>query len=151
MSRPPASPDGAKNVTIGIRITPKMRFGLELMSRLHGRAMAEVVSYAIEEVFSSEIEGLWDDQGAPEAGGKRPLLNLLWAEQGSDRLANIALRCPQLLTPGEKRMWAHIKEMPQLWSGDGREESNLKRDALAQEWPAIQKRFSLSARSRVTV
>jgi hypothetical protein len=148
MPRPPASADGPKNVTIGIRITPKMRFGLELMSRLHGRPMAEVVSYAIEEVFSSEIEGLWDDQGAPEAGGKRPLLSLLWAERASDRLANIALQCPQLLTNAERRMWARIERMPELWSGAGGTEVDLKRDVLEEQWPTIQQQFSLGSRDR---
>lgn len=149
MPRPPVSEDGAKNVTVNLRMTAKTRFGLELMTRLYGRPMAEVITYAIEEVFSSEIEGLWDDEGAPEAGGKRPILNLLWAERGSDRFANMALRCPKLLTVGEERMWAHIKQMPQLWSGEGREEADLNRDLLAQEWAAIQQRFTLTSRSRV--
>jgi hypothetical protein len=130
-------------------MTAKMRFGLELMIRLYQRPMTEVISLAIEEAFSSEIEGLWDDKGPAEAGGKRPLLNLLWAERGSDRLANMALRCPELLSPGERRMWAYITKVPHLWSGDGREETDLNREALAAEWAAIGEKFALTSRSRV--
>lgn len=133
-------------MTISVRMTPKMRFGLELMSRLHARPVAEVVSYAISEVFTSEIEGLYDDQGPVETGGKRYLLNLLWSDRASDRLANIALQCPQLLTTAERRMWTRIEQMPELWSGDVRDESHLLRDVLAQRWTEIEQEFSLGGR-----
>lgn len=149
--RKPSSPDGAKNVTLSVRITAKSRFGLELMSRLHRRTIPEVVSYAIEEVFTSEIEGLFDDRGAPETGGKRYLLPLLWAERPSDRLANIALHCPELLLPSEKRMWTHITTLPNLWRGTGRAPADLEREALAAHWSSIEHEFSLGSRSHGAV
>lgn len=143
MARTPASPDGAKNVTISIRMTPKMRFGLELMSRLHDRSVPDVVSYAITEVFTSEIEGLYDDRGPQETGGKRYLLNLLWAERPSDRLANIALQSPELLTTAERRMWSEIEQMPEFWSGHERGESQLQREVLAKQWAQVEEKFRL--------
>lgn len=148
MPKPPSGPDGAKNVTISIRMTPKMRFGLDLMTRLHSRPMADVVTYAIEEVFTSEIEGLWDHNGPEEVGGKRYLLSLLWAERASDRFANIALHCPQLLTTAERRMWSRILHMPELWSCPERGEPSLKREVLAQQWAGIQEHFSLGGRGQ---
>ena len=146
MARTPSSPDGAKNVTISIRMTPKMRFGLELMSRLHNRTLPEVVGYAITEVFTSEIEGLYDNRGPEEVGGKRYLLNLLWADRASDRLANLAFQCPELLTIPETRMWSRITQIEQLWSGDARDETHLNRDALAERWQSLEQEFSLGAR-----
>lgn len=148
MPRTPSSPDGAKNVTLSVRITAKARFGLELMSRLHGRTIPEVVSYAIEEVLTSEIEGLYDDRGPAETAGKRYLLPLLWAERPSDRMANIGLHCPDLLEPAERRLWAHIEAQSELWTGAGRGERDLNRDALAQQWESIREKFSLGGRAQ---
>lgn len=138
MPRTPTSADGPKNVTVSVRVTPKMRFGLEMMSRLHHRPIPELVVNAIQEVFSSEIEGLWDDKGPREGGGRRSLLNVLWAERASDRVANIAFECPQLLSGPERRLWGVVKADERFWTEKGvRRASTLLRDELAANWNNI--------------
>lgn len=139
MPRTAKGPDGPKNVTVSVRVSPKVRFGLEMMSRLHHRTVPEIVSDAIDQVFGSEIEGLYDDKGAPEAGGKRPLLNLLWAERPSDRLANIAFECPQLLSSPEKKVWSQVLDDPRFWTtAKARTPRNLLRDELAARWEELE-------------
>jgi hypothetical protein len=138
MPRTAKGPDGPKNVTVSVRVSPKVRFGLEMMSRLHHRTVPEIVSDAIDQVFGSEIEGLYDDKGAPEAGGKRPLLNLLWAERPSDRLANIAFECPQLLSSPEKKVWNQVLADPRFWTtAKAHTPRNLRRDELAAHWEEL--------------
>ena len=138
MPRTAKGPDGPKNVTVSVRVSPKVRFGLEMMSRLHHRTVPEIVSDAIDQVFSSEIEGLYDDSGPPEVGGKRPLLNVLWAERPSDRLPNIALECPYLLSSPEKKVWNQVLVDPRFWTtSKARTSSNLRRDELAAQWKEL--------------
>ena len=139
MARTAKSADGAKTSTLSVRLTPKMRFGLEMMARLHRDSIPDIVSRAIEDVFSSEIEGLWDFKGVIETGGKRPLLNLLWADRPSDRLANIAFHCPELLSTAELRLWTSVKSEPKFWRETyGKTPETLLRDTLAECWDAIQ-------------
>lgn len=115
-----------------------MRFGLEMMSRLHHRPIPEIITNAIQEVFTSEVEGLWDDQGPAEVGGQRPLLNVLWAERVSDRVANIAFECPTLLSGQERRLWKAIEADKRFWAmPEVRIPSNLLRDELAARWEVI--------------
>ena len=138
MPRIATGPDGPKNVTVSVRVSPKVRFGLEMMSRLHHRTVPEIVSDAINQVFSSELEGLYDDNGPPEAGGQRPLMNLLWAERPSDRLANIALECPSLLSSPEKKVWNQVIDDPRFWkTAKARTLSNLLRNELAAHWEEL--------------
>lgn len=139
MARTAKGADGAKTSTLSVRLTPKMRFGLEMMARLHRDTIPEIVSRAINDVFSSELEGLWDNEGHVESGGKRHLLNLLWADRPSDRLANIAFHCPDLLSTAELRLWTKIKSERKFWSEpDVQSERNLLRDTLAECWDALQ-------------
>ena len=138
MPRTPSSPDGPKNITVSVRVSPKMRFGLEMMSRLHHRPIPDIITNAINEVFSSELEGLWDDGGPPEAGGRRHILPVLWAERASDRIANIAFVCPQLLSGPERRLWKTVEADTRFWKKPGsRAQSNLLRDELAAHWETI--------------
>lgn len=139
MARTAKSADGAKTSTLSVRLTPKMRFGLEIMARLHRDTVPEIVTRAINDVFSSEFEGLWDYEGPEESGSKRPLLNLLWAEEPSDRLVNIALYSPNLLSTVERRIWMKIKNDPKFWNNPQELTlASLRRDFLAECWEAMQ-------------
>ena len=69
MARTPKGDDGSRNVTMSIRVTPKMRFNLEMMARLHRDTVPNIVTRAINDVFSSEVEGLWDYGGADSENG----------------------------------------------------------------------------------
>ena len=53
----PTSTDGLKNTALSVRVTPKMRFGLKMTSGLHLRPIPEIITYAIQGIFSSELDG----------------------------------------------------------------------------------------------
>jgi hypothetical protein len=88
-----------------------MKFGLEIMSRLHHYSIPEIVNRAIHDVFSSENEGLSDWNG--ESGERRFLLDTLWRKL--------------------------VLEEPKYWSDPTeRTDPFLQREVLAQDWDAIE-------------
>ena len=136
----PVGPDGARSALLSVRVTPKLMFGLEMMSRLHRASIPDIVSRAIKDVFTSDFEGLWDyeDDAKTEPGLRRYLLDLLWAERPSDRFANIAFHCEYLMPTADVRLWSRIKSKAKFWQPDEpRTEANLLREALADDWAAI--------------
>jgi hypothetical protein len=140
----PTGPEGARNAVIGVRVTPKVKFGLDLLSRLHRASLPDLLTIAINDLFSSERFGLWDvvpGQGPTpddEVPTHRNLLNHLWAERSSDRFANIALKKRSLLLMTEGRLWSHIEGIPKYWSHQTRRnEEDLQRDVLAEDWESL--------------
>nr|WP_315235543.1 hypothetical protein [uncultured Albidiferax sp.] len=132
-----AGPDGAKTAPLSVRLTPKMKFGLEIMSRLHHYTIPEIVTRAIHDVFNSENEGLSDLNG--KSGGRRYLLDTLWSDTPSEVLANLAFRAGNLMSAPEKRMWKLIVGEPKYWSDPTeRTEPYLRGDVLAQDWKEIE-------------
>jgi len=138
----PTGPEGPRNSLLSVRVTPKVRFGLEMLSRLHNTPIPDLVIRAIRELFNSEHEGLWDYDYEPvegEPNGPRYLLDILWAEKPSDRLANIGLNCKNLLTLDEKRLWLNITSQPKYWRHESqRTEAELRRDVLAEDWDTLE-------------
>lgn len=139
MGRPRTSEDGPKVSTLSVRLTARMKFGLEMMSRLHHTPIPDIVTRAINNVFSSEHQGLSDFEGdLPETNGYRDLLKLLWSERPSDRLVNIAFHCPTLLSLDEKKLWSMIKNMHEFWLEPAvYAEQNVRRDYLALHWEEL--------------
>lgn len=132
-----AGPDGAKTAPLSVRVTPKMKFGLEIMSRLHHYTIPEIVTRAIQDVFDSEHEGLSDLNG--KSGARRYLLDTLWSNSPSEVLANLAFRAGNLMSAPEKRMWKLVVGEPKYWSDPSeRTEPYLRTDVLAQDWEGIE-------------
>ena len=134
----PTGPDGARSAVLSVRLTPKLRFGLEMLSRLHRESLPDILSRAINDVLTSEHDGLWD-YAPGESERPRMLMPLLWDERSSDRLANIAFNCPHLLTASENRLWTLVKTKTDLWNSKQEySPENLNRDALAECWGKLQ-------------
>lgn len=138
----PASPGGARSALLSTRVTPKLMFGLEMMSRLHRSPIPDIVSRAIKDVFDSDFEGFWDlqaTQSEDQTTERRPLLEILWADKPSDRFANIAFFCDRLMSSSDVRLWSYVKTQPQFWMpGVPQTESSLRRDVLATQWEDVQ-------------
>ena len=138
----PTGPDGPRNALVSVRVTPKVRFGLEMLSRLRNTPMPDLVIRAIQDLFTSENEGLWDYDYEPvqgEPNGPRFLLDILWADTASERLAKIAFNCKGLLSLDERRLWQRILGEAKYWHQSAeRTEDQLKLDALEQDWASLQ-------------
>ena len=143
MGRPPKDAAGSRSSNLTIRLTPKMRFGLDMMSRLYHESIPDIMARAVNDVFGCSYQGLSDwDGDIVEVNGYRDLMKLLWSERPSDRVANIALHCKKLLAAPEIRLWDLVKSKPEFWADPADfTEKSLRREVLAKRWDALQEEF----------
>jgi hypothetical protein len=141
----PVGPQGAKTVVLSLKVTPKVRFGLEMLSRMRNTSVPDLVTRAVTDLFDSESIGLWvDDDKRPDEdfAGRRYLLDELWAERPSDRFANIALRSADLCTIDERGLWLYVEGQPKYWTHKKlRTEKEFLRDALALDWDELKSAY----------
>lgn len=141
----PSGRDGTKSKTMTIRLTPKMKFGIELASKLYRINEQEVVLRALSEFFAAGHSGFaielpWaqgEGQNGPSA--QTNILDLCWAERESDRFANMAMLLPSLLSKNEQRLWSEIRGCGEYWAEEftGSNPEALVRDKLAEAWPKL--------------
>lgn len=134
-----AGPEGRKSELLSVRLTPRVRYGLDLVARLHRETVPEVVARAVAELFTSEHGGLFvhvgDDDKFPTN-----LLKLVWADLPSDRLINLALRYPSVMTLAERDLWQRICNTPKYWRCESADtqpkpsEATILRTVVAEEW-----------------
>jgi len=144
MGRPPGR-DGAKTKTMTVRLTPKMKFGIELTAKLYRESEQEVVLRALSELFGAEHGGLLvdlprtseEDHDIPHF--PTDILESCWAERESDRFANLAMLMPSLLSLSEQRLWSEIRGCAKYWTeaSEGNGSQELLRNALAEDWPKL--------------
>jgi len=135
------APSDRKSVGIAVRLHPKTMFGIELMRRLHKESVAEVVTRALEDAF-------WNDSGGlripiPGTDMSENLLEAVWAERPSDRVANLAFCHRQALTRTEEEIWKEVEKAKKYWSTDqkdapsSRSKETLQWDVLAEDWEKL--------------
>jgi hypothetical protein len=89
--RPPRSP-GEKLDQFSIRLTPKLKFGLELLARAQNRSLSQAVEWALQVGLNSfRVNNEWEKVS--------DLLDRVWEEKTDfDRLYAIYLGAPNLLS-----------------------------------------------------
>ncbi len=87
-----------KTDTIGVRVSPRLRFALDLLARKHGASLSTIMVMAAEKLIESE--GL--TTVPPEE--EKSLLDKLWSESESERLLALLKHAPTLLTHPERTM-----------------------------------------------
>lgn len=91
-----------KSEVITIRINPKLKFGLELMARLHNRSVAQTVEMAIQRVLEDPFDGI---QNLRDVRYERDLIEKLWSPHRGERLLRMVLTHPELLSYEEEVLW----------------------------------------------
>jgi hypothetical protein len=104
-----------KAESITVRVSPKLKFGLELLSRKQHRTLSSVVEWALEKAMQDKIEGLWANKKYSEE--KVYILDEVWDIDEPDRLVNLAFEFPNLLTYEEEVLWKLIRENGFVWMG----------------------------------
>jgi hypothetical protein len=103
-----------KGEVVTLRLTPRTRYGLELLARQQRRPLSSVAEWAFHEVFKTESI-------APSFGEEKTLkeaVDDLWDPLEPDRLVKLAQKYPSLLTYEEDLIWKVIKEEPSFWLKD---------------------------------
>lgn len=101
------STDQTKSENINVRVTPKSRFGIELLARKQRRNLSNVVEWVLQKAMNNPNEGLFEL--APN-GNTHNLLDILWNVDEFDRLYYMATFQEDLLTYEEERLIKLIRE-----------------------------------------
>lgn len=102
-----------KGQLFSLRLTPRMRFGLELLARKWGTNVAAVVTVSVEQMFNSDSMGL----RLPPRGRDEPVIavDFVWSPHEHERFARLGEYFPELLSDGERYLWRMIEEDPRYW------------------------------------
>lgn len=107
-------PPERKTETLSLRIDPKTRYGLEMLSRLQRRSATGVVEWTLTNAFASE--SLRDVEG--HGSSLADAMDTLWQPDEPSRLLAMAFFYPALLTYEEERMFAVMTATLALWTNE---------------------------------
>lgn len=128
----------SKTEVIAIRVTPKMRYALELHSRLQHRSVGQTVERALGQYLADPEEGLVSDN---ERGERHFIIDEVWSASPAVRLIRLATLYPKLLSYEEEVAWEVIcrglgYEVPGFSAQDSPERCyDLHR--LERDWPVL--------------
>lgn len=112
------------SVNLSLRLDPRSKYLIDLLSRHHKRTITGVIEWAVERAGS---EAVFDgDRGTTFLEA----VNNLWSTDESVRLANLALTRPDLLDYDEQRIWDTIRMSPGFWGASG----DILFSVLQKEW-----------------
>lgn len=110
MPRPLTSNPRSNVVTL--RVTPKMRWGLELLAKQRGETLTEVVIHAVDRLFRDTDVGLVRAAGQP---AELDLLDQTWAPEECERVVRLAMACPELLDDRQRYLWLRVRDERAVW------------------------------------
>jgi len=85
--------------SLTVRISPKQKFGLELLKRKQRRNITDIIAWTIEKIFKDPEEGLIERNRELEEVN---LLDLLWDIDEIERIKKIATYRPNFLLYDEE-------------------------------------------------
>lgn len=91
-----------KSEVITIRMNPKLKFGLELVARLHNRSVAQTVEMAIPRVLEDPFDVI---QNSRDVRYDRFIVNRLRTPTRGERLLKMVLADPELQSFEEEILW----------------------------------------------
>jgi len=127
-----------RSETLTVRLTPKIKYGLELQARKQHRTLAGVVEWAIERGLNDEVDGLTkkitveSDSGNVE-GRNYNLLEYVWDPNEAKRLCLLGTFAPELMTYEEQKIWAFIAQNAYYWRVGG---TSLENEEVIYTWMA---------------
>jgi len=118
------SSSGAKSDVITVRLSPKLKYGLEILSRKQHRPLSSVVTWAIEQAINDPENGLYKNMSKGlKVAEPMQMLEVLWDVDAADRLVKLATHCPELMTYEQEKLIKAFKEGGQ-WPKKGDREVN---------------------------
>jgi len=101
---------------IQARLSPKLRFMAELISRAERRTLSSLIEMLIDDVAQnyrvSKFENAYEDA---KACTMSDAATQIWHTEEPIRLVNLALAIPGLLTHEEEKIWHLIYDTPYFW------------------------------------
>ena len=131
-----SSGSGAKSDVITVRLSPKLKYGLELLSRKQHRPLSSVVTWAIEQIMTNHEAGLYKTTKSIKSGKgmdvstEEYMFEMLWDIEPADRLVKLATHWPELMTYEEEKLIKYFKE-----AGSWPKKGDSATEAMQKMWP----------------
>jgi hypothetical protein len=119
---------------ITLRVTPKVRFGLELLAHERSETLTQVVTWAVESMFGTEHIGLLR-YAAGESRATR-VLDRVWSPDEHERVVRLGVYFPELMSDRQTYLWTRVLENGRYWAG-GKPPRKPALDKV--NWPALAK------------
>lgn len=142
---------GPRDAVLNVRIPAKLKFGLQLISRRYHEPIPDIIVRLIGDAFTDEHGGLMVD--LPGEDMPCNLLERVWDERESSRVAKLAFLFPTLLTLPQQVLWKGVLADDKYWQdapakgrrkgamrAESRIASNFLWDVLAADWDDIMDR-----------
>jgi len=103
-----------KTETLTLRLDPKVKYTIELMSRIRRQSITSVIEAAVEaEAFDLDTPVIID--GKRETWSLASAVSEFWSTDVVARFLGLCAFMPELLTYEEQRIWETIKATPEFW------------------------------------
>lgn len=136
---PKKAKGGPRDSVFSVRLPARLRYGVELISRLNREPLTDVIVRAIDQAMTSEDRGLFVDLPGEELPVY--LLPKVWDERESVRLVKLALVYPTLLNAAEKALWTRVRGEPRYWDSSAKKDElsidDLRADRLEADWSEL--------------
>jgi hypothetical protein len=133
-------------VLIALRVTPRVRYGLQLLAQRERCSMSEFVLRTIEAKFNESVTGLH----LVAQGERKPtnVLDRVFSPRDDwERVVRVAILFPSLLNDWESYVWRLIQEAPQFWKRNLMPErpnpDDVQWEVLAKAWPSLKRRAGM--------
>ncbi len=128
-----------KGEVLTVRLSPKLKFGLELLSRKQHRSLSAIVHHLLDRELRENLnvrQDVEEPDGDWHVEQKR-LLDLVWDPLPPDRLVKLGMHSPDLLDLDEELKWKVIQDDYERYWHKARE-PNYK--AIRDDWSDISKK-----------
>ena len=123
MARQKLATEERKGVSITIRVTPRTKFVIDLLTRTQNRSVTAFFEDLVEQAEQREFG--YDDAGIAADGTsgiiRKSLIDVLWDVDDLCRLVNLASIAPRFMNYEEQVLWRVIRDEPRLWVETQRE------------------------------
>jgi hypothetical protein len=117
--------------TITVRLSPRIKYGLELLSRMQHRTLSDVVNWAIESIMRDRQRGLFDKETGVN------MLEQAWEPHLADRIIKLAVLYPNLLNYEEELLWKLIQEHEVFWKKHFQASLSTPEQSKAEVWDVV--------------
>jgi hypothetical protein len=100
----------SRNLTVTVRMDPKLKFAAELAARKQRRTLSSFIEWAIDEATKSTHMISQNDPTTADDIAQR-----IWHPNEWNRLVHLGLNYYQFLTFEEERMWLLILQYSKAW------------------------------------
>lgn len=114
MAKNKPSQGARKTETLTLRLDPKVKVMIEIISRIRRQSITGVVEAAIEEI-AFDLDTPYFDDGEMHNYSLGSIFSDVWSADESERFINMCYHLPSLLTYEEQRIWETIKSSSCFW------------------------------------